>query len=100
MENEIILRTNEKILVFQDKFSNPNRAELRELTKEEFRAFLSILYYSAVFKSNDEDFQEMFATDGTGRDIFRSIMSLKRVYVLLACLSKTQQRHFGKKKDA
>ncbi|CAH1956413.1 unnamed protein product [Acanthoscelides obtectus] len=86
MENEIILRTNEKILIFQDKFSNADRTELRELTKEEFRAFLAILYYAAVFKSNDEDFQEMFATDGTGRDIFRSIMSLKRVYVLLACL--------------
>ncbi|CAH2006382.1 unnamed protein product [Acanthoscelides obtectus] len=39
-----------------------------------------------IFKSNDEDVQEMFATGGTGRDIFRSIMSLKGVYVLLACL--------------
>lgn len=86
MENEIILRTNEKILLFKDKYNDPDRTELRELTKEEFRAFLAILYYSAVFKSNDEDLQEMFATDGTGRDIFRCSMSLKRVYVLLACL--------------
>lgn len=86
MENEVILRTNEKILLFQEKFADPDRTELRELTKEEFRAFLAVLYYSAIFKSNDEDFQEMFATDGTGRDIFRCIISLKRAYVLLACL--------------
>lgn len=86
IENEIILRTNEKILLFQTKFTDSDRTELRELTKEEFRAFLAILYYSAIFKSNDEDLQEMFATDGTGRDIFRCIMSLKRLYVLLACL--------------
>nr|CAI5845896.1 unnamed protein product [Callosobruchus analis] len=60
--------------------------EIRELTKEEFRAFIAILYYSAVFKSNDEDLEEMFSTDGTGRDIFRYILFLKRVQLLLTCL--------------
>nr|CAH7739589.1 unnamed protein product [Callosobruchus chinensis] len=71
MENEIILRTNEKILLVQQTYKDPDRTEIRELTKEEFRAFIAILYYSAVFKSNDEDLEEMFSTDGTGRDIFR-----------------------------
>lgn len=28
----------------------------------------------------------MIATDGTGRDIFRAVLSMKRTYVLLYCL--------------
>ena len=86
MENEIIQQTNEKIRFVRIKYSSTDRTELRELTKEEFRAFLAVLYFSAIFKSNDEDLEEIFSTDGTGRDIFRCIMSLKRVYILLACL--------------
>nr|CAI5870547.1 unnamed protein product [Callosobruchus analis] len=79
MENEIILRTNEKILLVQQTYKDPDRTEIRGLTKEEFRVFIAILYYSSVFKSNDEDLEEMFSTDGTGRHIFRCILSLKRV---------------------
>nr|CAI5865823.1 unnamed protein product [Callosobruchus analis] len=70
MENEIVLRTNEKILLVQQTYKDPDRTEIRELTNE----------------SNDEDLEEMFSTDGTGRDIFRCILSSKRVQLLLTCL--------------
>jgi len=37
-------------------------------------------------KSNDEDIASIFATDGTGRDIFRYNMSMRRFERILLCL--------------
>jgi hypothetical protein len=69
------------------------------LDLQEFEAFLGMLMYSAVFKSNHEDVD---GTDGSGRDIFRCIMSLKRVLVILACLrfDNALDRTERKKTDA
>lgn len=55
-------------------------------TDVELLALFGILYYSAIFKSYHEDLHAMFPTDGTGRDIFRASMSLKRVLFLLSYL--------------
>nr|CAI5861973.1 unnamed protein product [Callosobruchus analis] len=86
MENKIILCTVEKMLLVQQMYTDPDTTEVRELTKKEFRAFIAILYYSAVFMSNDEDLDDIFSTNGTGPNIFRCILSLKRVQALLTCL--------------
>lgn len=47
---------------------------------------MGMLIYSAVFNSNHESIRTIFATDGTGRDIFRCVMSKDRFAVLLSCL--------------
>lgn len=53
----------------------------------EIKAFIGLLYLSGVFKSGMEDEDEgLFATDDTGRDIFRAIMSLKRFLFLLTTI--------------
>lgn len=52
----------------------------------ELRAFIGLLYLQGAFKSGHEDLESLWATDGTGRDIFRSTMSLKRFLFLLSCL--------------
>ncbi|KAJ4440882.1 hypothetical protein ANN_10729 [Periplaneta americana] len=39
-----------------------------------------------IFKSNNENLESMFATDGTGRDIFRACLSMKIMMILLICL--------------
>lgn len=52
----------------------------------ELKAFLGLLFYSAIFKSNSEDLNSIFATDGTGREIFRLTMSMKRFSILLTAL--------------
>ena len=44
------------------------------------------LYLGGVFKSNHEDLSSLFATDGTGRDIFRATMTKNRFLFLLAAL--------------
>lgn len=45
-----------------------------------------LLFYLAVFKSNHEKANTLFATDGTGREIFRLVTSKKRFLFLILCL--------------
>lgn len=39
-----------------------------------------------IFKSGHEDLKSLWATDGTGRDLFRCTMSPARFLFLLSCL--------------
>ena len=77
MENMILEHTNTKLKV---------QIEAKILDKIELRAFFGILIYSSVFKSNHEAAQFMFATDGTGREVFRATMSKARFLSILNCL--------------
>lgn len=83
---QVIHWTNKKIISSRTKFSDPSRTELRETTVEEIKCFFGLLIYTAIFKSNHEDIRSLFATDGTGRDVFRLSLSAKRFAVLLNCL--------------
>lgn len=100
--NEIILQTNKKLALMREKLSDDKRTDYKDLDLIEFKAFLGILMFTAIFKSNNEDLQAMFATDGTGRDIFRCTMSLKRVLVLLLSIrfDDASDRDVRKKCDA
>ncbi|KAJ8869320.1 hypothetical protein PR048_030895 [Dryococelus australis] len=50
------------------------------------RAFIGLLFYSAVFKSNQKSTRALFATNGSGRDIFRCVMSRHQFEILLTNL--------------
>lgn len=52
----------------------------------ELRAFIGLLYYTAAFNSNHEKIERIFTTDGTGRKIFRCVMSKNRFATLLIAL--------------
>lgn len=61
-----------------------------------------MLIYSAIFKSNRESVLSLFASDGTGREIFRASMSKNRFMAFLLALRfddasdqnpKTQNNH-------
>nr|CAH7732304.1 unnamed protein product [Callosobruchus chinensis] len=52
----------------------------------ELNAFLGLLYCYAVLKANHERSSYIFATDGTGCEIFRCSMSETRFLVTLHCL--------------
>lgn len=84
--NEIIVHTNTKLREIRSKYMDPTRVELRDVDFVELRAVMGLLYYGAVFKSNTEDLRSVYATDGSGREIFRFVMSHKRLEVILYCL--------------
>ncbi|KAJ8891435.1 hypothetical protein PR048_003963 [Dryococelus australis] len=67
----------------EDESSTDNALQFR---LAELEAFFGLLYLSGVSKSNHEDTRSLFATDGTGRDIFRATMSKNRFLFLSATL--------------
>lgn len=86
MVQELVQWTNEKIVKMRETYSASDASFLGETNVLEIEAFLGLLIYSEVFKSNHESIESLFATDGTGRDVFRSTMSQKRFLFLLSCL--------------
>lgn len=86
MLDTVVRYTNLKIQEFRDKPGNQNRTEYRETNCIEINGLLGLLLLTAVFKSNNEAIESIYSTDGTGREIFRLVMSAKRFAVLLACL--------------
>lgn len=83
---EVLKWTNVKIGQTRMRYQRQDRPELHDLDMIELHAFLGLLMYTAVFKSNHENCEYIFATDGTGRDIFRCVMSQKRFQNILMCL--------------
>ncbi|KAJ8951169.1 hypothetical protein NQ314_007709 [Rhamnusium bicolor] len=59
---------------------------LKDLDKIELYAFLGLLAFTSLFKSNNESISTLFATNGTGREMIRCIMSKERFAFLLTCL--------------
>lgn len=78
--------TNVKIKEVAKRYKNQFLSQLNEVDILEMKAFLGLLIFTAVFKSNRENISTLFATDGTGRSIFRSVMSKERFAILLVCL--------------
>nr|CAI5845985.1 unnamed protein product [Callosobruchus analis] len=55
-----------------------DKPPVNELDIIKLKSFIGLLFYSAVFKSNHENLNSLFTTDGTGRDIFRTVMRKNR----------------------
>lgn len=83
MIDTIVTCTNQKLSEVRTKYKNPNKIELRPTDREEMKAFLGSLFYTSVFKSNHENTKSIFATDGSGREFFRCVMSQFRFLTLL-----------------
>lgn len=86
MLDNILHWTNEKIERHRQKFTDTSRAEHQHLDAVELKAFISLLFYTAIFISNHEHIDRIFATDGSGRDIFCCVLSKQRFAFLLSCL--------------
>lgn len=79
--------TNHKLSQMRSKYTDKNSiSHLREIDMIELKAFLGLLVFTSIFNSNHENIDTIFATDGTGRDIFRAVMSKNRFAFLLSAL--------------
>ncbi|XP_050309025.1 uncharacterized protein LOC126745295 [Anthonomus grandis grandis] len=99
---EIIIQwTNNKIEKLRLKYKNQNSPTLKNIDKIELSAFLGLLAFTAIFKSNHENIDTIFKTNGTGREIIRCIMSKERFAFLLLALrfDNTDDRAFRKVTD-
>lgn len=83
--NEILEHTNAKITDASVTYG-PTASYVGHLDMTELKAFLGLLILTGAFKSNHEDIRSLFASDGTGRNICRAVMSEKRFLFLLAAI--------------
>jgi len=81
----IVTHTNAKLKEARDKYPSL-LYHCRDTNLVEFKAFIGLLIYTGVYKSNHESLPSLFATDGTSRQIFRLTMSLRRMEAFLVCL--------------
>lgn len=78
MLEQMLKCSNQKLGKMRQKYLDLTQSDLRDLDKIELNGFLGLLIYTAVFRSNHENIRSIFATDGTGRDIFRCVMNVNR----------------------
>ncbi|KAF2887630.1 hypothetical protein ILUMI_18543, partial [Ignelater luminosus] len=79
MLNIILVHTNEKIAISQNKFKKPFPTYTKDLNVIELKAYIGLLHLSGIIKSGHQDVELLFASDGTGRQIFRATMIVFRL---------------------
>lgn len=68
----------------------------------EMKAVFGLLYLAGFYKSSRQNLDDLWASDGTGVELFRSTMSLCRFRFILRCLrfddrsTRTERRSFDK----
>jgi len=81
MIEEIFRYTNIRIANVQSKYQTERDA--KNVTKTELMAFLGLLFLSGVKRASHTHFRELWATGGSGIEIFRACMSYNRFLFLL-----------------
>nr|BAD07480.1 putative transposase yabusame-W [Bombyx mori] len=87
MLQEILTHTNSSIRHRQTKTAAENSSAetsfyMQETTLCELKALIALLYLAGLIKSNRQSLKDLWRTDGTGVDIFRTTMSLQRFQFL------------------
>jgi len=81
---EIVRYTNIHIANVQSKYQTERHA--KNVTKTELMAFLGLLFLSGVKRARHTNFRDLWATDGSGIEIFRACMSYNRFLFLLSAI--------------
>lgn len=80
----LVICTNQYIGEVRNKFHRERDAKATDI--EEIKAFLGLLIMSGVLRASHLNFKDLWATDGTGVEMFRLTMSYQRFLFLLRCL--------------
>ncbi|XP_054709139.1 piggyBac transposable element-derived protein 4-like [Uloborus diversus] len=80
----IVACTNKFIETIAHNFDRDRDA--KETSIIEIKALIGLLYFGGLHKSSHVNVKDLWATDGTGLDIFHRTMSQKRFLFLLRCL--------------
>ncbi|KAJ8931810.1 hypothetical protein NQ314_015206 [Rhamnusium bicolor] len=99
MVDLIIQYTNAYIDSVSDNFERERNVRSTNIT--EIHALLGLLFYAGVHKANRLNLEELWKSDGSGVEMFRLTMSIKRFKFLFTCLrfDNKQTREERKKID-
>lgn len=80
----IVDSTNIYIDSIREQFARER--DSKATNESEIKALIGLLYIGGVHKASHVNVKDLWATDGTGMDIFRKTMSKNRFLFLLRCL--------------
>lgn len=84
MVDLLVEKTNLFISEIRSNYSEELRA--RETDCIEIKAFIGLILLAGIYRSNRMNLSDLWASDGTGVEVFRLTMSLHRFRFLLRCL--------------
>jgi len=80
----ILLHTNKYVDSISNRYSRERDA--KQIDKTELKAFLGLLYLAGLYRSNRLNLTDLWATDGSGIELFRLTMSLRRFRFIHNCI--------------
>lgn len=80
----IVTNTNKYITTIKEHYYRERDA--KETTLIEVKALIGLLYLAGFLRSGRQNIYDLWATDGTGVEIFRKVMPLSRFKFLLQCI--------------
>ena len=83
----IVKWTNVKISECRKRYSDQTRHEFINADEIEIKASLGLSQHSAVFKSNREDVDSLFATDCTEHEIFPQHYIKNQIFIFTNLLA-------------
>ncbi|XP_053964402.1 piggyBac transposable element-derived protein 4-like [Anastrepha ludens] len=85
---EILLHTNSQINLKRTACENSHVKKyiMADLSSSELKAFIGLLYLAGQFKANKLNLKDLWISDGSGVEIFRTTMTLKRFQFIQNCL--------------
>lgn len=81
---EIVVCTNIKIQSVRANYTRERDA--RDTDVIEVRAFMGLLYLAGVSRASHLNLSDLWATDGTGIEYFRCVMTLSRFQFIMRCI--------------
>lgn len=82
--DSIVEYTNQLIRIKSENYTD--KSIVQQTTTLEIKAVFGLLYMSGRFRTSRLNLDDLWANDGSGVDIFRATMPLKRFRFLLSCL--------------
>lgn len=81
---DIVVHTNDRIAEKSENWKACSH--YGETCITEIKAVFGLLYLAGTFRNNHRNLSDLWATDGTGMEVFRCTMSQRRFSFLVSCL--------------
>ncbi|KAK9710899.1 Transposase IS4 [Popillia japonica] len=97
--DELVQCTNIYIKIIRNKYTRDRDA--KETNQAEIKALMGLLLLAGVLRSSHQNDADLWTKDGTGRELFRTVLSLKRFEFLLRVIrfDDVHDREIRKKTD-
>lgn len=98
--DDIVNHTNERIQKVRPNYNRERDA--KDTSRNEIEAFIGLLYMAGILRASHLNLYDLWATDGTGVELFRNCMNLKRFKFLIRVLrfdnarTRRQRKTFDK----